>query len=66
MKVDDSARLSILYDSQYLPAIANAVLDYNEAAASPILFSGLAIGNGCARMCGWLFLVLTPFTFTGA
>lgn len=37
------------YGGHYVPAWANAILDYNTKSSSPINFAGVAIGNGCVN-----------------
>jgi len=37
------------YGGHYVPAWANAILDYNTDATSKINFGGVAIGNGCVN-----------------
>lgn len=37
------------YGGHYVPAWADAILDYNEKASSKINFAGVVIGNGCVN-----------------
>ena len=37
------------YGGHYVPAWADAILNYNKNSASPINFAGVAIGNGCVN-----------------
>lgn len=37
------------YGGHYVPAWANAILDYNAHSSVKINFSGVAIGNGCVN-----------------
>lgn len=37
------------YGGHYVPAWANAILDFNEASTTKINFGGVAIGNGCVN-----------------
>lgn len=43
-----SSRITVA-TGHYIPAWANAVLDYNVAASQPIELSGVIIGNGCVN-----------------